>query len=222
MEYKTPQPLITLSVLFIIGAIAVGYYLDGPLYNKLNGLKQEVSRLEKSKELKANYENQIKEINQKLTEIDWNSRKQKIEINFESSPFFLSKVEIFFKNTALKDGMTYSGVTFAQAVTVKTANTQQAQTSGDVKTSKKDYVPQEEGSTSTAQQTSSGSFSSINGPVNKTAFTLSVSGSYESLKVLLLSMEKQSLLISVKTITFSAIENNGKGSYTIMGDIYSY
>jgi len=218
MEYKTPQPLITLSIIFIIGAIAVSYYFDKPLFNKFNEVKQEISRLDRSKELKTNYENQIREINQKLTEIDWNSRKEKIEINFESSPFFISKAEIFFKDISLKNGLAFTSVNFSQPTAVKSVTQQQTQTSGETKTSK-DFKPQDE--TGTVPQQSSGPFSGINGPVNKTTFTLSVSGSYDALKLLLQSMERQALLISVKKITFNAIDS-GKGSFIIVGDIYSY
>lgn len=219
MEYKTPQPLITLSVIFVIGAVAVGYYFDKPLFNKLNELKQEIGRLDRSKELKTNYENEIRKIDQKLTEIDWSGRKEKIEINFESSPFFISKAEIFFKDISLKNGMAFTGVNFSQPVAVKSVNTQQqVQTIGETKTSK-DFKPQDE--SGAAPQQSSGPFSSINGPVNKITFTLSVSGSYDALKLLLQSMERQALLISIKTIGFNSIDG-GKGSYTIVGDIYSY
>jgi len=218
MEYKTPQPLITLSVIFIIAAVAVGYYLDKPLFNKFNELKQEVIRLSNSKKLKTDYENEIRAINQELTEIDWNSKKDKITINFESSPFFISKAEIFFKDVSLKSGLAFTSVTFSQPVAVKAVTQQQTQASGETKSSK-DFKPQDE--TGATPQQSSGPFAGISGPVNKTTFTLSVSGSYNALKLLLQSMEKQALLISIKSITFNAIDD-GKGSYTIGGDIYSY
>jgi len=115
MEHKKIQPLITLSFVFIVATAGVGYYLDLPLYKKLNEQNQEISRLEKSNKLKDDYEQKIQEINNKLKEIDWETRKEKIEINFDSSPFFLSRTEIFFKDLVLKSGMTFSSINFGQS-----------------------------------------------------------------------------------------------------------
>jgi hypothetical protein len=221
MEYKKIQPLLTLSVIFLAGAVLIGYYLDMPIYRKTQEQRQDIVRLEKSNELKTNYENKIKEITAKLQEAKWEEKKNKIEVIFESSPFFLSKSEIFFRDIVIKNGMTFSSVTFTPAAPIKTASQQTTQTTGEDKSTKKDFKPQENQTVEATSQ-STGGLSSIKGPVNKTGFILNASGSYLALKSLLQGMEKQSFLISIKAIAFSAIDSSGKASFTLTGDIYSY
>lgn len=218
MEYKKPQPLLTLSFFLIIGAVAIGYYLDAPLYKKMQTQQTQINNLSSTNNLRIQYENKIREIDQKLKENNWEAKKEIIKGSFESSPFYLSKVEIFFKDIVLKNGLSFGNISISAPSSVKTASSQQTtQQTGASKTT--NFKPQEE-TKPVAEAT--GSLASIQGPVNKLDFTLTVSGSYDFFKMFLESMERQAFLISIKKIGFSAPGSDGKMTFTIDGEIYSY
>ena len=212
MEYKKPQPLITVSVIFILASIGIAYYLDKPLFAQTKEQEQQIKRLEQSNELRINYENQIREINNKLELADWTGKQEKIKIIFDQSPFFLSKTEIFFRDIVIKSGMNFSSVNIESKSPIKSSQTQAAAPSS----SQVNFKPQE------GQATQSGSsVDAIKGPVNKTGFTLNVSGSYAFFKLLLENMQKQAFLISVNSVSFTPSDNINT-TFTIKGDVYSY
>lgn len=216
MEYKKPQPLITISVIFIIASVGIAYYLDKPLYAKVNEQEQQIKTLQKSSELKTNYEKQIREVVDKLNAASWEQKKEKIKTIFDSSPFFLSKAEIFFRDIVIKSGVTLSSITFDSASSIKTI--QQSQTTNTETSQSKSFKPQEEQGAASVQT----AVSEIKGPVNKVGFTLTVTGSYNFFKLLLENMEKQAFLISIKNINFGQSESADKTTFTIKGNVYSY
>ncbi|MDD3292688.1 MAG: hypothetical protein PHI45_01525 [Candidatus Pacebacteria bacterium] len=216
MEYKKPQPLITISVIFIIASVGIAYYLDKPLYAKVNEQEQQIKTLQKSSELKTNYEKQIREVVDKLNAASWEQKKEKIKTIFDSSPFFLSKAEIFFRDIVIKSGVTLSSITFDSASSIKTI--QQSQTTNTETSQSKSFKPQEEQGVASVQT----AVSEIKGPVNKVGFTLTVTGSYNFFKLLLENMEKQAFLISIKNINFGQSESADKTTFTIKGNVYSY
>jgi len=214
MEYKKPQPLITISVIFIIASVAIAYYIDKPLYAKVNEQEQQIKTLQESSKLKTNYEKQIREVVAKLDAASWEQKKEKIQIVFDSSPFFLSKAEIFFRDIVIKSGVTLSSITFDSASSIKTVQ----QTTNTETSQSKTFKPQEEQGTVSVQT----AVSEIKGPVNKVGFTLTVTGSYNFFKLLLENMEKQAFLISIKSINFGQSESDDKTTFTIKGNVYSY
>ena len=216
MEYKKPQPLITISVLFIIASVAIAYYLDKPLYAKVNEQEQQIKTLQESNELKASYEKQIKEVVANLDAANWDQKKEKIQIIFDSSPFFLSKAEIFFRDIAIKSGMTFSSINFDTASSIKTV--QQTQSTNTETSQSKSFKPQEEQEVVSVQT----AVSQIKGPVNRIGFTLAVTGSYQFFKLLIENMGKQAFLISIKSVDFSPSEGGDKTTFTIKGNVYSY
>lgn len=219
MEHKKPQPLLTASFFLIIGAVVVGYYLDAPLYKKMQTQQTQINNLSATNDLRIQYENTIREIDQRLKENNWEAKKEIIKGSFESSPFYLSKVEIFFKDIVLKNGLNFGSISLSSPSSVKTASSQEQtnQSSSGSKTT--NFKPQEE--TKPAVE-ATGSLASIQGPVNKLEFNLTVSGSYDFFKMFLGSMERQAFLISIKKISFSAPGSDGKMTFTISGEIYSY
>ena len=214
MEYKKPQPLITISVIFIIASVAIAYYIDKPLYAKVNEQEQQIKTLQESSKLKTNYEKQIREVVAKLDAASWEQKKEKIQIVFDSSPFFLSKAEIFFRDIVIKSGVTLSSITFDSASSIKTVQ----QATNTETSQSKTFKPQEEQGTVSVQT----AVSEIKGPVNKVGFTLTVTGSYNFFKLLLENMEKQAFLISIKSINFGQSESDDKTTFTIKGNVYSY
>ncbi|MDD5696673.1 MAG: hypothetical protein PHO90_01695 [Candidatus Pacebacteria bacterium] len=218
MQYKKPQPVFILSFFLIIGAIALGYYLFLPNYKKFNEQRSEMVRINSAIQMKNNYESKINEIGQKLKDIDWEGKREKIEINFDSGPFFLPKTEIFFRDAVSKSGMSFASISFSSPTLAKGTSQQQSQGSDDsTKETKKEFKPE-----SSVQTQSSGAFSGLKGPVAKVPFNLSVSGSYQAFKALLKGFEKQAFLISIKTITFTAPGTDGNVSFAIAGEVYSY
>lgn len=213
MEYKKPQPLITVAIIFILISIGVAYYLDKPLFIETKEQEEQIKRLERSNELRVNYEKQIRDIITKLELSNWEEKQEKISIVFDQSPFFLSKTEIFFRDIVIKSGMNFSSVNLGGKSPIK-ASSQQAQTT--TSSSQVNFKPQE------GQSQASDSMSQIKGPVNKTEFTLNVSGSYDFFKLLIQNMEKQAFLISIKSVSFSSSENVNNMTFTIRGDVYSY
>lgn len=214
MEYKKSQPLITISIIFIIASVAIAYYIDKPLYAKVNEQEQQIKTLQESSKLKTNYEKQIREVVAKLDAASWEQKKEKIQIVFDSSPFFLSKAEIFFRDIVIKSGVTLSSITFDSASSIKTVQ----QTTNTETSQSKTFKPQEEQGTVSVQT----AVSEIKGPVNKVGFTLTVTGSYNFFKLLLENMEKQAFLISIKNINFGQSESADKTTFTIKGNVYSY
>lgn len=214
MEYKKPQPLITISVIFIIASVGIAYYLDKPLYAKANEQEQQMKTLQESSKLKTNYEKQIREAVAKLDAASWEQKKEKIKTVFDSSPFFLSKAEIFFRDIVIKSGVTLSSITFDSASSIKTVQ----QATNTETSQSKTFKPQEEQGTVSVQT----AVSEIKGPVNKVGFTLTVTGSYNFFKLLLENMEKQAFLISIKNINFGQSESADKTTFTIKGNVYSY
>jgi len=218
MKYKKPQPVFILSFLFLIAAVAIGYYLFLPNYKKFNEQKSEMVRISDAIKMKNDYESKINEIGQKLKDIDWEGKKEKIEINFDATPFFLPKTEIFFRDMVSSSGMSFASITFSSPALAKGTSQQQSQAeSSDSAKGTKEFKPE-----ATAQTQSAGAFSSLKGPVNKVPFTLNVSGSYQALKSLLKDFEKQAFLISVKTIAFNAPGTDGNISFSVAGEVYSY
>lgn len=218
MEYKKIQPLLTLSFFFIIGSVAIGYYFDVPLYKKMQEQEAQIRTLEQSNSIKSEYENKIREIDQRLINENWEQKKSIIKDSFEYTPFYLSKAEIFFKDIVLKNGLSFGDVSFSPLSSIKVASSQveETKTSSDTKTT--NFKPQE--NAQVAVQT--GSFANLKGSVNKLDFNLTVMGSYDFLKLLIESMERQAFLISIQEISFSAIGNDGRTTFNIKGEIYSY
>ncbi len=219
MKYQKPQPVFILSFVFLVAAIVIGYYLLMPNFKKFNEQKREIERISKTIELESDYESKMEAIGQKLEEINWESKKQKIQVNFDSSPFFIPKIEVFFKDLIAKSGMTLGGISFGTQTPLRASSQQQTQTETEGLT--KEAKEQAE-SAPVAQTQSKGAINGIKGPVKSTSFTLSVSGSYQNFKKLLKTFEKQAFLISVKSVSFSSVAEDGTSSFSLTGEIYSY
>jgi len=188
MKYQKPQPVFIISIVFLIAAAAIGYYLFMPNYKKFNEQRGEIDKISKTIELESDYESKMKTIEQKLEEINWESKKQKIQVNFDSSPFFLPKIEVFFKDLVAKSGMTLGGISFGTPTPMKVSSQQQTQTETEGLT--KETKEQAE-STPVVQTQSSGAIAGIKGPVKSISFTLSVMVLIRSLKICLTSLRNK-------------------------------
>ena len=168
------KPILLLSVIFFIGAIAIFFYLVLPLYSGKGGFSEKEKGYEsKTAELNnlKNYHASIISAYKELEAAGWEQIKEKVNINFLSNdPMFLPKMYSFFQDRCIANGMNLGSI------------------SGSASWDLKDTVQSPEGSS---------------GRVKKNQFNLSLSGSYASFKILLADLESQALLASVTELGFS-------------------
>lgn len=212
MDFKQPS-IITTSILLVLAG-GIFYFLDLPQYEKDKAQKEKIDIFISQKGIKDEHTKKIAQIGFNLKDVNWEEKKKKIEPNFVSTPFFVPKMEVYFKDLVSRSGMALESVTF-QGSSIATAD-QTAQTAQTAP----DKLNPTEGDSANVPKNQSGVIG-IKGPVKKNGFSLTVSGSYEDLKNLLAIFEKQAYLVSVKSISFG----EGKGnqfSFSLAGDIYSY
>ena len=185
------KPLLLLSIIFFIGAIAVFFYLVFPLYSGTDGF------LEKEKQYKAKvveldnlkgYHTGIVSAYKKLENANWEQIKEKIDVNFASSdPMFLPKMYSFFQKRCKDNGMNLNSV------------------AGSVSWGSKNSSAQDPGASSDR--------------IKKNQFSLNVSGSYESFKNLLTDLENQALLVGVEELSFSSQTSASSNKNVALGGI---
>ncbi|MDD4409066.1 MAG: hypothetical protein PHW52_00235 [Candidatus Pacebacteria bacterium] len=224
MDFKQPS-LITTTILLILG-VGIFYFLDLPQYDRDKAQKEKIANFIEQKRLKEEHTKKIAQIGINLKNLDWEEKKKKIEPNFVSSPFFIPKMEVFFKDLVARSNMVLVSVTFQSSgsatVDAAPAATPAPTTGVTTETAgAKNANVNPVGDESLATPRNQSGVIGIKGPVKKNTFNLSASGKYEDMKNLLSIFEKQAYLISVRSVSFS----EGKGNqfnFTIVGDIYSY
>jgi len=206
MDAKQPN-LIATTILLVLG-VGIIYFLDIPLFDKDKVQNDKIASFSEQKRLREEYTKRIAQIGINLKDLDWEEKRKKIDPNFISTPFFIPKMEVFFKDLVARSNMALV------SISIETGSALTPSTTADGK-----IAPVEDASLDVPKNQSG--VIGIKGPVKKNSFNLSVSGRYEDMKNLLLILEKQAYLISVRTVNFG----EGKGNqfnFTIVGDIYSY
>ena len=204
---KQPS-IITATILFILGA-GVFYFLDLPQYDKDKKQKDKIDNFLMQKKAQESHREKIAEIGLDIKSLDWASKEAIIAPNFSSSPFFVPKIELFFKDLVSRSNMKFESFSVQKggaAVQVEAPQDQPIE-------------PVEDGSKNLPKNQSG--VLGIKGPVKRNGFNLVVQGKYEELKNLLIIFEKQAYIISVKSLSFGE-STDGKFKFTISGDIYSY
>ncbi|MCK9578486.1 hypothetical protein M0R01_03270 [bacterium] len=205
MDYKQPSLLVT--VFFLILGAGIFYFLDKPLVDNSDKLDKMITELSRQKRLQEEHAMKIGEIGLSINASNWPEKKKKMEINFTSSPFYVPKMEKFFRDIIMQSGMTIGNLSIQlgsvgpQATTTSSAKNPSEQ-------------PQ-------AVNPAQSSVSGVKGPVRRNSFSISTNGTYEQLKELLAIFEKQACLISVKKIDFGE-QSEGKFTFNITGEVYSY
>lgn len=106
---SSEKPVLLLSVIFSIAAVAVFFYLVSPFYSGADGFLEKESQFKaKTAELNnlKNYHSSVKSAYEDLKKANWEEKKEKIDVNFSSNnPMFLPKMYSFFQQKCLANGM---------------------------------------------------------------------------------------------------------------------
>ena len=224
MEKKDTNILIISGLIFLL-SIGIIYFLVWPTYKQIGVQDDQIKQINEQIQARTNYYSTVEAKVKKLEEAGWAEKKKKIEVNFTDSPFFISKMNVFFKTMIASAGMTSAGITASPATSVKTAP-QAAQSGSGAK------ISTSTGSTeqTTVQQTTSSSsyFDKLQGSVKKTTFNIAVSGTYNSFKKLLSDLENQTRIVTVKSVAVASSQQEvGKkvtnlSNFNLVVDVYSY
>jgi len=207
---KKINKLLIASLILLIGAGAIVYFLDMPKYVATQKKVSEINNLKNIEKLGASHNLEIRTAEQSLQEANWAEMEKRIDDNFSADPFYASKMEIFFRDIISRSGMSLTSLVFSGSSLMV----------GAVDAGSEKIKSPSESSSSSQQVSRPSSSTGIAGPVKSTKVTISVSGTYDQLKGLLNIFEKQAYLISVQSINFSG--GSVITPYTINVEIYSY
>jgi hypothetical protein len=218
---KVKKIKLLISVLIFIAAVCVAYLLDTSKWKEIDNVKSQISQVESLISAKKSYYAIIDSKIEALNNAGWTEKKNSIAINFDSSQFFVPKINNFFKTIVASSGMDLTSMTSSAAESVVSSAPATNQTEDGAKSSVQD--------TQTEVQSTSNYLSQLQGPVKKTTINLSVAGTYTEFKNLLSLFENQTRVITVKSVTVSSAEQEVKGkttinnhSFSVILDIYSY
>jgi len=214
METKNFLTSLIVSLILLIAAGAVIYFLDMPQYQKIKQGEQNIQILYDQLTQSESRNKAIAEVVKNLETANWNSIKKKIEPNFSSDPFYLFKMEVFFKDSRYKkwNEISLFGFSTSSPVAINSAD--------KTNSANKDNTIHKTPLATSTSQTTENSASAAVSSIKTTTVNLEVAGTYEQLKQLLTIMETQAYLISVKTISFEG--GSAITKFLISADIYSY
>lgn len=207
MNKKTNSLLIT-SLVLLLMAGAVIYFLDMPQYQKMQQGIIEIENLKKQKDSTQSYNLELVNAAKNLEEGNWIETRKKIEMNSSADPFYASKMEVFFKDIISRSGMALTSLGFSSSSGASGEPSKTPPAGSEKVDAKK--TPTENVSANIKKTES----------LKINVVTLSVTGTYEQLKALLKIFEKQAYLISIDSINFSG--STATTSFSINSKIYSY
>lgn len=229
MEEKSR--ILLISFLVFIASLGVLYFLVLPKYQAIVKNESQIAQLNENINTKKAYQEVIDEQIKELDDAQWTTKEPSIVINFTSSPFYTSKMQYFFQSMAVSSGLSLDSLTYSSSVSVKTTTAQP--TSGSaVKVSTATASAQ----SSPSQSSGVGYYAQLTGPVKKTTFNLSVSGTYDNFKKFLTQLEGQTRIITVDSVTFGGASDGSQTttvaskakkvaailSFQLVVDAYSY
>ncbi|MFA5368776.1 MAG: hypothetical protein WC303_02065 [Candidatus Paceibacterota bacterium] len=213
MNKKTILLLIASLVLLVVSA-GIVYMFGLSEYDSNKKYDDQIKSLEAQKSLGADRNQKLSQAEQSLIEVNWPEKKEKIDANFISTPFFLSEINLFFQDIIKRSKMSLISLSFTEPASIDgvgASNKEQPVLKNTTGSS---------GTTEVPVKKSTSSFGSIQGPVRVTTVTISANGTYDQFKNLLKIFENQAYLISIKSIRFSG--GTAISSYNISAEIYSY
>ncbi|MDD5098641.1 MAG: hypothetical protein PHD31_02930 [Candidatus Pacebacteria bacterium] len=195
---------IVISVVMFLSAIGVYFVFDVPKMNIAKEKDAQIEQVGKNASSVSGYYQGVNNQIKSLEDAGWAEKKKKIEINFTSSPFFVSKTKFFLQKLALENGVTLNSVTYSAPVSVTAQPVVKEEQSSGTKISKSssttETVSQEPAVVTTY-------FSQIKGAVKKTTFNMSTTGTYESLKNFFKALEGQTRIGTVQSVTISSVKD---------------
>ncbi len=196
MEERTRT--IIISFMVFLAAIGVIYFLDLPKYKALSNESKQFAQLSATISSKKAYTDTIVVQAQTLEDAGWVAIEPSLAINFTNTPFFIPKMSYFFQTVTGSSGMTMGAITYSAATPLKGAPAQTTTQSGEgsIKVSGTSSTQQESQTTTPSKYAGQ-----LIGPVKKTTFNLTVTGTYGAFKNLLTQLENQTRIVTVKNIT---------------------
>jgi Tfp pilus assembly protein PilO len=226
MEQK--KIILIVSGLIVLVAAGVVYFLVLPANNQLKLQSAQVEQLKEQIESKQNYYSVIEAKLKALEDAGWADKEKMIALNFTISPFYVPKMNAFFRTVAAGSGVTISSISSSPATTAKTvAQAPAASGNETVKISKE--TAKEETAGQQQQPVATTYLDQLQGSVQKTTFNMTVTGTYSSFKKFLSDLESQTRIVTVKSISVSSSQAAGTGkkavnvsNFNLVVDAYSY
>jgi hypothetical protein len=213
---------ILIAVGLIIGALVIAYALDFSKWKEIKNIDSQILQVKSQIEAKKSYYAVIDSKIKALDEAGWESKKDSIAINFDSSLFFTPKINNFFNTIVALSGMKLSSMTSSLPEPVKSQPQTTTTTESGAEISKVD---------TTTVPVTSNNLSQLQGPVRKTTINLNVTGTYIAFKNLLTQFQEQTRIINIKSIAVSSAGQEegiktkstvNNLSFSIILDVYSY
>ncbi|MGI6335361.1 MAG: hypothetical protein ACOXZN_02680 [Minisyncoccales bacterium] len=108
-------------IFYILGVIIIfliNYFFVFPEYNLLKEKNKTIKNLSTDEEFIKNYYDIVNKNLEDLNNAKWGSKKNILEQNFDSSPFFSSIVKDFLRTKALESGLIVSDIYVSRPVII--------------------------------------------------------------------------------------------------------
>lgn len=108
-------------IFYILGVIIIfiiNYFFVFPEYNLLKEKDKTIKNLSTNEEFIKNYYDVVNKNLEDLNNAKWGSKKNILEQNFDSSPFFSSIVKDFLRTKALESGLIVSDIYVSRPVII--------------------------------------------------------------------------------------------------------
>lgn len=108
-------------IFYILGVIIIffiNYFFVFPEYNLLKEKNKKIKNLSTDEEFIKNYYDVVNKNLEDLNNAKWGSKKNILEQNFDSSPFFSSIVKDFLRTKALESGLIVSDIYVSRPVII--------------------------------------------------------------------------------------------------------
>lgn len=109
-------------IFYILGVIIIffiNYFFVFPEYNLLKEKNKTIKNLSTDEEFIKNYYDVVNKNLEDLNNAKWGSKKNILEQNFDSSPFFSSIVKDFLRTKALESGLIVSDIYVSRPVIIE-------------------------------------------------------------------------------------------------------
>lgn len=201
---------IIISVALFLASAAAFYFLDIPQNQQIKDKEKQIAQTNANISSKMQYNELISKQYQALQDASWDSKKASLMVNFDKPLFFVYKIQDFFGTVAKDTGITIEEATYSTPESVKTQPAPAATGEGGAPTTKQPATPSTEESGSTAS-VKPAYFDQVKGPVMKTTFNLTITGTYNEFRNFLKELEGQTRIITVNSVTLVTETQPGEG-----------
>ena len=207
---------VIIAIVMIGASIGVYFFFDVPKMNDVKSKDAQIDQMGVNITSRQQYYEEVNNQAKVLEEAGWVEKRKKMEINFTSGQFYISKMKYFMSSLAKEGGVTLNSVTYGTPTTIKTQVQSKTTEEANVKMSKSDTTESSQTESKTA--TAPSYYDNIIGAVNKTTFNVSISGTYANINNFFKVLEGQTRIGTVESVKISngsaGNEKVGKGKAT--------